>query len=229
MVFLSVAGVGSVDPSGAGRQDITWSASLHGPGDGQLAWTTGAGAIETDVAAIVQGWGPPAATTGAYELTIACLEIARPTDGMQCSQPLADPWRFKFDLPAPTGTVVTDVGASTVAEATLTLTELRITPTMVSYRIGLHVADTDVANWQTTTATVHRGGDAFVTNSDYHVTQDAADQGPNGDENEFSTSAGPAAAAGPWGIVIPEISYTPRGATEFVSLKGPWTFEVDVP
>jgi len=35
-------------------------------------------------------------------------------------------------------------------------------------------------------------------------------------------------SAGRWEIVIPEISYTPRGATESVSLKGPWTFEVDV-
>ena len=229
MVFLSVEGLSSADASGSGRQDVEWSAALRGPGHRQLAWTTGTGAIETDVAAIVQAWGPPVATAGTYELTIACLEIVRPTDGTSCSAPLADPWRFEFDLLAPSGIVVDMAVAATVEGATATLTELKVTSTMVSYRIALRIAGTDIDDWQTTNATVRRGGDEFTTNSAYHVTQDPSTQGPTGDVNEFSTTAGSDTTAGTWEVVIPEISYTPRGATEPVSLKGPWTFEVDAP
>ena len=107
-----------------------------------------------------------------------------------------------------------DAATATVEGATLTLTELRVTPTMVAYRIALRVAGDDIDHWTTTTATVRRGDDVFATNSDYHVTQDPAEQGPNGDVNEFSTSSGSDTATGAWEIVIPEISYTPRGATE---------------
>ncbi len=229
MVFLSVEGLKSADPTAAGRPDISWSAGLRGPDDQQLAWSTAAGAFETDVAAIVQAWGPPAGVAGTYELTIDCLEIARPTEDLSCSEPLPDPWLFAFDLPVPIGTVMRDAGASTVEGATLTLTELRVTPTTVAYRVGLRVAGHDIVYWTTMDQTVRRGDVAFATNDGYHVTQDPADQGPNGDENEFSTSAGSEPAAGTWVIVIHEIRYLARDATEEVLVKGPWTFEVDVP
>ena len=52
------------------------------------------------------------------------------------------------------------------------------------------------------------------------MTQDPRTQGPTGDVNEFSTTAGSDATAGTWEVVIPEISYTPRGATESVSQEG---------
>ena len=177
----------------------------------------------------MQAWGPPEAVAGTYELTIDCLEIARPTDGLSCSELLPDPWRFAFGLSAPTGTVVSDATALTVEGATLTLTELRVTPTMVAYRIALRVAGHDIVYWTTMDQTVRRGDVSFTTTDGYHVTQDPADQGPNGDENECSTSTGSDPAAGTWEIVIHEIWYLARGATEDVLLKGPWRFEVDIP
>ena len=87
---------------------------------------------------------------GTYELTIDCLEIARPTDDLSCSQPLPEPWRFTFDLPAPTGTVMRDAGAATVEGATLTLTELtgharRWSPTGSALRVAGH----DIVHWTT--------------------------------------------------------------------------------
>jgi hypothetical protein len=162
-------------------------------------------------------------------LTIDCIEIARPTDGLFCGRQMADPWTFDFTLPAPTGTVVSPGAASTLGVATLTLSELRITPTMISYRVALSVDGTEIDHWTTTTATLRRDDLVFATNGDYHVTQDPGAQGSFGDENEFSTAAGTEAATGTWEIAIPEISYTSQGSTEAVSEKGPWTFEVDVP
>ena len=167
MVFLSVDGLGSADASGAGRRDIAWSAGLRGPDTQPLTWSTGAGAIETDVAAIVEAWGPPAASAGSYVLTIDCLEIARPTQETFCSQKVAEPWRFDFTLPAPTGAVVIAGARSTVGTATLTLAELRITPTMVSSRVGLNVDGTDIDHWGTTTATVRYGDVVFATSGAY--------------------------------------------------------------
>ena len=150
-------------------------------------------AIETDVAAIVQAWGPPEAVAGTYELTIDCLEIDasdRRHSPVESRCPIPGGSRSTC-RPRP-GAVMRDAGAATVEGATLTLTELRVTPAMVAYRIALRVAGHAIDDWTTMDKTVRRGDDAFTTNDGYHVTQDPADQGPNGDENEFSTGAGSA-------------------------------------
>ncbi len=78
----------------------------------------------------------------------------------------------------------------------------------------------DIVYWTTMDQTVRRGDDLFTTTDGYHVTQDPADQGPNGDENEWSTSAGSDPTAGTWEFEIHEISYLARGATEPVLAQG---------
>ena len=56
-------------------------------------------------------------------------------------------WRFEFELPTPAGSVVPVDVSDTVGQATLHLTELRVSPTMVAARIGLDVDGRQVTTW----------------------------------------------------------------------------------
>ena len=178
MVFLSVSGL---VPNAANDDQPTpvWSANLVGPTGRQMLWSTGSGSIETPVAAIVEAWGPPEAIAGTYELTIDCLEIAgdRPYDEVMCPEPLADPWRFVFDLPAPSGAIVDEVSRQTVGDATVSLIELRVSETMLTAKLALTVAGADATSWSADAGPVFRhDGDAITSNSTVHLTIDPKDR-----------------------------------------------------
>jgi hypothetical protein len=154
-------------------------------------------------------------------------------------------WRFEFALPAPVGTVLSPNVSQTVGDATLTLTELRITPTMITARIALRVAGGTVADWGPAigwgpwvhSMSIRRDGTEYDRgNITSHVTvlgQDPDAQGPEGDVNEFMTNAGVDEATGTWEIEISEITY--RASIydpieqEGIHLSGPWTLTVTVP
>jgi hypothetical protein len=148
-------------------------------------------------------------------------------------------WRFEFELPAPAGTVVTPNVSVTQGQATLTLTELRISPTMITAGIALRVDGSTVADWQPTSwgpwahdQSIRRDGTEYATNSSTHVTQDPDAQGPYGDVNEFLTIAGADVATGTWEIEISEITYRAGvydPIEEGIHLVGPWTLTVAVP
>jgi hypothetical protein len=121
--------------------------------------------------------------------------------------------------------VVAADASDTVGDATLTLTELRITPSILVARIGLHVDGATVTGWSAGTG---RDGE-FVRHAEetYQIIEEAI-YAATPSENEYLTDAGAEDATGTWEIVIPELWYA-TGDGEDVNVVGPWTLSVTVP
>jgi hypothetical protein len=200
---------------------LSWHTELRGPG----GWTIQP-EESSNVARVVEGtrsafiftFGAPPQIPGSWELSVTSVGYGAGamTDGA---------WTFAFELPEPAGTVVTDDASDTVGDATLTLTELRISPSIVVARVGLVVDGTTVASWSPGTGQdgeVIRHGDEA-----YQIVEEAI-YAATPSENEYLTDAGAEDAAGTWEIVIPELGYTNREGQP-VSVIGPWTLTVTVP
>jgi hypothetical protein len=132
-------------------------------------------------------------------------------------------WRFEFELPQPEGTVVTVNTTAAVGGATLTLSELRVTPTAIGARIALDVTGDTIAYWSPGTGlkdAVRHGGTSYeIADETLFATTP--------DVNEYRTSAGSMDAAGTWEIEIPDLGYT-NDAGQNIHLVGPWTLTVTV-
>lgn len=173
----------------------------------------------------------PIVEAATYVLTITSIGYGG--DGPDCVSPcvhdeIAGTWRFEFTLPEPRGTVVRPEASATVGSTTLRLTELRVSPTMVTARIALFVDDRPAAYWAFIPSDrdlVH-DGNGFGLWSARHVLDEAPFE--HGPTVEFSTSVGFDDASGTWEIVIPELDY---GMTndEMIHLSGPWRLRVTVP
>jgi hypothetical protein len=202
------------------------------------------GLEESGVSAVIQTWeGAVDAEAGTWVLTFS--SVGYEGDGFvpgQCDVDSTEPecvnpppngmvngtWRFELQLPKPSG-VLLPAGAQAVVEGgTLTLTELRISRTMIKALVGLRVADTTIVDWQWTGGVIRNDGTTHPFQTGRHVTTDPAQQGPMGDVNELMTVAGADAAAGTWELEFEEITYRASDG-EQVLLGGPWTLTVTVP
>jgi len=228
---------------------IEWRADLRDPSGRTVEeWATTIGASgldETDLSAVVETWeGAVAPVAGKWELTFT--SVGYNSGGMvpgECAVGATDPacvnpppnamidgtWRFAFELPTPAGTIASPNVSDTVGSATVTLTQLLVTPTMVRARIALSMDDGVVRNWGWLNGSVQHGDASYTFNTAYHVTQDPNDQGAYGDVNEFMADAGSDEAAGTWVIEIPKLSYAIGDAGPEIPLDGPWTLTVTVP
>jgi hypothetical protein len=246
LVGFTVEGLGDASISDQGeRAAIEWIAELRDPtGRTSDQWATSTlamGLEETMLSAVVQTWlGTPAPVAGTWELTFTSVGYNSGTwSSGECTVGATDPacvnppanamvegtWRFEFELPEPTGTVLSLDVSDTAGDATLHLTELRVTPSMIRYRIALDVGGNPVAWWGWPNPSVSNGSAAYITNSATHILTGDLTQGSG---LEYSTSAGADAATGTWEIVIPELTY---GLTndEVIHVSGPWTLTVTVP
>lgn len=240
---------------------LEWTAELRDPA-GRLAqeWaTSGTGTAITDpnLSAVGNFWeGAVTPVAGTWVLTFTSVGFnAGGFVSGECTVGATDPacvspppsamvdgtWRFEFELPAPAGTVVTPNVSVTQGQATLTLTQLRITPTMITAGIALRVAGGTVADWGPAigwgpwvhSMSIRHDGTEYPGNSSTHVTQDPDAQGPYGDVNEFLTIAGGDVATGTWEFEFSELTY--RASIydpieqEGIHLVGPWTLTVTVP
>jgi len=263
LVGFTVEGLEPAPVSGSGSgasAPIEWRAALRDPsGRTEQEWASSRGGTHRDepgLAAIVNTWeGSVTPMAGTWELIFT--SVGYNSGGLvpgECNVGATDPqcvspppsamvdgtWQFEFELPAPAGTLLSPNVSSTQGQATLTLTELRISPTMITSRIALRVADSAVADWWPASGwepwvhsmSTRHDGTEHPGNSSSHVTQDPDAQGPDGDVFEFYTFAGVDEATGTWEIEISEITYraseldTPE---QRVQLSGPWTLTVTVP
>jgi hypothetical protein len=198
---------------------------------------TGTTAVDPGLAAAassVQFQTPP--TAGTYVLTVSSIGFGG--DGPDCVSPcvadeIAGTWRFEFTLPEPAGTIASVNATDTRDGVTVTLTELRISPTMITSTIALRVDGAEVMYWAYTEdpITVRSGGTTHTVNSATHITLDPGQQGPAGDLNAFSTLSGSDTATGTWEITIPEIQLMKRGSDSEVPIEvtGPWKLRVELP
>jgi hypothetical protein len=201
---------------------LSWVTELRGP-DGWApdpARPNSSGrVIETDLSAFLLTFDAPPAVAGAWELTVTSVGYGATPDGM-----VDGIWRFEFELPQPEGTVLSVNSTDTVDGATLSLSELRVTPTAIGARIALNVAGETVAYWSPGTGlkdAVRHGG------SSYEIAEETL-FATTPDVNEYRTSAGSMEVAGTWEIEIPDLWYT-NDAGQNIHAIGPWTLTVNVP
>lgn len=250
LVGFTVEGLEAAPLSDHGEAaPLEWRAELRDPtGRTSEQWATSLLALgmrDTKVSAVGQAWeGSVAPVAGTWELTFTSVgynagglvpgECTVGNTDPACVNPPANAmvdgtWRFAFELPAPSGTVVSPNASASTAQATVTITELVVTPTVVRASLALSVAGSGVVDWSWLTGTVRHDGTTYAFNSSYHVTQDPATQGPEGDLNEFMAPAGADEASGTWEFVIPELTYSIGDGSPEVHLSGPWTLTVTVP
>jgi len=226
---------------------LQWNVEIADPtGRSSEAWaisSTGMGIEETGVSAIVQTWeGAVAPEAGTWVLTFS--SVGYEGDGFvpgQCDVDSTLPecvnpppngmvdgvWRFEFELPKPVGAVVRTGASTSFDEATLSLPELRISPTMIGATLGLHVADKVILDWSGE-GVVRHDGTSYPFQSSVHLTQDPDQQGPQGDLNQWLTVAGVESASGTWEVELTGILFRTSDGEEGVP-GGPWIIRVTVP
>jgi len=246
LVGFTVAGL--VPPTSGTTQPpaLEWTAQLTDPtGRQSERWATGTTAMggdETGLSAVIQTWeGEVAPMAGTWLLTIT--SIGYDGDGFvpgQCTVGATDPeclnapragltdgnWSFEFELPAPTGSVVPADISDSVGQATLHLTELRVSPTMVAARIGLEVDGQQVTTWSSPQFAIRHLDTAYGVGS--NAATFVGDPVTGTAETVFLTTAGTDNLEGDWEIQVPALTYQSREEDER-SLSGPWTLKVDLP
>ena len=257
LVGFTVAGLDPAPVNEHGEAaPLEWRAELRDPnGRSDQEWATSLGGsliADANLSAVGNIWeGVVTPVAGTWELTFT--SVGYNSGGFvsgECDASNTDPscvnrppnamvdgtWNFTFELPAPVGTVVTPHVSVAEGGATLTLTQLRITPTMITSRIAMRVDGSSVADWSPVNGpgapylgSIRSGDNAYDFNSGSHLTQDPASQGPEGDVNEFMTPAGSDQAAGTWEYRIPAITYRKDLNSPYLTLNGPWTLTVTVP
>jgi len=247
LVGFTVAGLEVPASAAEDPPAMQWTVELRDPaGRSSERWAssmTGMGVDETGLSAVVQTWeGDIAPMAGTWVLTFSSVGYSG--DGFvpgQCTVGATDPecanppstamvdgtWQFTYELPAPAGTILTPTDvSSTAGPATLRLTELRVTPTMVTARIGLSIEGAFVTTWSSIPVAVRHLDASYEVNSARAVL--GGDPAEGNGETVFFTTAGSDAPAGTWTIEIPTITYQQRIGEE-VRLNGPWTLTVLAP
>jgi len=104
---------------------------------------------------------------------------------------------------------------------------------MIAASAALRVEGVTVTSWGThnTQLSIQGPAGTYTTNTSYHVTQDPAAQGPNGDENLFLSTEGSDSATGTWTITVPQLWYaTDYGGPETATIVSePLVVTADVP
>ena len=233
-VFFTVEGLETITSDSGGATPIEWSAELRDPaGRSTEEWAVvrgGTEGIEHDLSANVHTWeGAVTPEAGTWELTFTSVGYgAGDFVAGECDAGSTDPacvspppsamvegiWHFEFDLPRPAGSIVSTDLAATADDAIVSVSELRISPTMISVSIALRVEGETVTSWGTandTLVSIEGPSGTYTANTSYHLTQDPDDQGPGGDENLFMSTDGTDEATGSWTITIPQLWYATHG------------------
>ena len=135
-------------------------------------------------------------------------------------------WQFDFDLAAPAGTTLALDATDTVGQATLHLTELQVSPTMIRARISLEVDGRPVSAWSGLPMVIAHLGAQYEVNSD--MAQYVGDPRLGTGQTLFFTTEGSDGVSGTWEIRIRELSYQLAGE-DMITVTGPWTLTVTVP
>lgn len=236
VTFVSVRG-----PEQAMEEDGS-AIELHGglldPSGQALDLPFGTSVVETDLAVVVNTWGPPAAQVGTYVLTISEIQT-NPSDFTEedLPSPVTGEWRFEFELPEPAGTIVFPDATATDQSATIELAELVISPTMIIGRMYLRMDDGTSPVWVPTIESVRVDGTELSTDNNANMIGiPLREEGRTG--SEFRTAFGADVASGSWEIEISQITLPelqdplPEDGDPPMAppvIDGSWTLLVEVP
>lgn len=195
---------------------------------------TGVTDLEPNLAAAAEAFQFDAPlVAGTYQLSIS--EIGFGASGPACASPCMDDeitgtWQFAFDIPAPAGATLAVDAIDTVGPATLHLTELQVSPTMIRARISLEIDGTLVSAWAGAhsgePSTIQHAGAEYVVDTD--MPQYVADPPDGTGQTLFFTTSGSDELSGTWEIQIPELAYQ-LADEDLITIPGPWTLTVTVP
>ncbi len=253
-VFFTVEGLETVTSDAGELAPLEWIAELRDPaGRSAEEWAGvrgGTEANEIGLSANIHTFeGAVVPMAGTWELTFTSIgyngghfipgECDEGSTDAACTSPppsaMTDGvWQFVFDLPQPAGSVVAADLTAIEGDVTLTVSELRISPTMITVSAALRVEGVTVTSWGPhwdTQLSIQGPAGTYTTNTSYHVTQDPAAQGPNGDENLFLSTEGSDSATGTWTISVPQLWYlTDYGGPETATIVSePLVVTADVP
>ncbi|HET9498051.1 MAG TPA: DUF4179 domain-containing protein [Candidatus Limnocylindria bacterium] len=204
--------------------------TLQGPAGSMPIARTATADLEPNLAAAAEAFQFDAPLVGGrYQLSIR--EIGFGADGPDCVSPcmedaIVGSWQFDFDLPAPAGTTLALDATDTVGQATLHLTELQVSPTMIRARISLEVDGRPVSAWSGLPMVIAHLGAQYEVNSD--MAQYVGDPRLGTGQTLFFTTEGSDGVSGTWEIRIRELSYQLAGE-DMITVTGPWTLTVTVP
>lgn len=245
LVGFTVEGLEAPAPGQGPKVPLEWTADLRDPtGQPLEEWAgsgTGMGSDETHLSAVIMAWeGTVRPVAGPWELTFTSVgyhgggwvsgECYAGNTDPGCASPRPEQmvegtWRFTFELPKPVGTVLPTDASATAGQVTLHLSELRITPSAITARIGILVDGGPVAYWDQPQPSMRHGTTPYIVNADRYRLDPEKVGAP---DLEFRTSSGADEVAGTWEIVIPELTYGRTGDEE-IHVAGPWTLTVTVP
>ena len=197
----------------------------------------GTGAVETDLAAVVRAWDTPAGGAGTYVLDIRSLQIIPGAAFTEVPAPIEGEWLFEFDVPEPDGLAIAPDVSSTVGAATVTLTEVRFSPSMIRGVMHLTVDGAPAPVWAPLIESVRHDNELVSTDTDanFYGTPIREEHATGFD---FRTGFGTDIASGSWEITISEIQFpelipAEDGTEEiddpYAPLRGPWTLTFTVP
>jgi hypothetical protein len=194
----------------SGPVDVDMFASLVDPAGHVLDRGTAGpdfGVHEGDARAHTFSFAPATSNEGDYTLQ-ATTGAAAPV------------WTFMFPLPEPIGEIVAVDETVERNGTAVYLGEVRLSPTMISARIGLQPSEPDMADWATIG---HLRHDARTFRLAW---ESGTGDGSGG--SVIGTVEGTDPAAGEWTLVITEL-VGERTDESQVRLPGPWEFTFDVP
>jgi hypothetical protein len=212
----------------AGRPSEGWALSLGGIGD-----------QESGLAAAIMSWeGPILPQAGIWNLRVSSVGYGAMTDGActagertEGTCTLEDggmrqgTWQFEFDMPSPAGKLFSGEVATTIGDATVTLTELRLAQSMIGGELFLEVGGRAVPLWSPTLGSIRHNGEPWEPDLNPNFVGRPFGDGGFG----FLTSAGTNESAGTWEIEISHISLPSGGSGEMeAQLEGPWMLSVAV-
>lgn len=197
----------------------------------------GTGAVETDLAAVVRAWDTPVGEAGTYVLDISSLQIVPGAAFTEIPAPIEGEWLFEFDLPEADGLAVMPDVSSTVEAATVTLTEVRFSPSMIRGIMHLTVDGEPAPVWAPLIESVRHDGELVSTDTDANFYGTPIRE-PDAAGFDFRTGFGTEIASGSWEITVSEIQFPelipaedPTEDTDdpYAALQGPWTLTFTVP
>ncbi len=229
VVFLDIEG----PLMGEAGSSVDMSASLAGTA-GDAAPQISTGAVEPGLAAVIRAWETPASESGTFQLDISSLQIIPGAAFTELPPAVTGEWLFEFQLPAPSGTTVNPDVSATAEGATITLQEVRFSPSMIRGVMYLESEDAVAQVWAAVIDSVRHDGELISTDTDANFSSTPLTEG-DARGVDFRTAFGTDDASGSWEIAISRIQFlegSPDGDDgngPVPGKDGPWVLTFMVP
>jgi len=195
------------------RLDLGFVTELRDPAGVVLGPADGVtfGANDSNGQAEMLTFGPTTSSDGEYTLRLGIAGEGEQPDMA---------WTFRFKLPAPAGALVHVAQTQTTDEASIAVSDVRLSPTMITAAIHLEPTDQGASGWAAI---------GYFKHGRQTIDVDwGTRRGPSDLDQTAGTYSGTGDPAGSWTLVITELVGERPDGTQ-VRLEGPWEFAFSAP